>query len=60
VNGQRKARRLFVAKLKGGMDLERLHMVNTICLATQVRLEILKSKAKQFLSQGRIINISVY
>jgi hypothetical protein len=44
----RKARMSFVSKLKQGEDFGRVHMVNSVCLATRVRVDILKVIAKQF------------
>jgi hypothetical protein len=37
-----------VAKLKQGEDFARIHMANSICLATWDRVDILKAIAKQF------------
>jgi hypothetical protein len=39
----KKDRMLFVAKLKGREDFGRIHMVNSVCLAPPVRVDILKA-----------------
>jgi hypothetical protein len=46
----KKARMLFVAKMKSGEDMGKIHMANSVCLATRVRVDILKAMAKQFSS----------
>ena len=48
IDWAKKARQSFVSKLKGGMDLGKVHMANSVCLATRVRVDILKAIAKQF------------
>ena len=43
-----KVRKLFVEKRKGGHDFGRIYMANSVTLATRVRVDIMKSIAKQF------------
>ena len=57
----KKARQLFVAKLKGGADLGRVHMANSVCLATRVRVDVLKAFAKQFSNpEGEQMYVAAY
>jgi hypothetical protein len=44
----KKARSLFVAKLKSGENFGKVHMANSVCLATRIRVDILKTIARQF------------
>jgi hypothetical protein len=44
----RKARSLFVAKMKSGEDFGKIHIANSVCLATRIRVDILKAIARQF------------
>ncbi len=55
-----KARMGFVEK-KAGEDFGKMHMANIVCLATQVRVDILKAIAKQFSrTDGDTMYVSVY
>ena len=57
----KKARMGFVEKKKAGEDFGKLHMANSVCLATRVRVDILKAIAKQFSSaDGETMYVSVY
>ena len=57
----KKARMSFVAKLKQGEDFGRVHMANSVCLATRVRVDILKAIAKQFGGKnGESMFVSAY
>ncbi len=47
-----KIRNTFVTKKKGGEDFGRLHIANSVCLATRVRVDILRAFAKQFGGDG--------
>jgi hypothetical protein len=47
----KKARMWFVAQLKDGEDFGRIHMVNSVCLATWVRVDILKALQNSSQSQ---------
>ena len=49
-----KIRNAFVTKKKGGEDFGRLHIANSVCLATRVRVDILRAIAKQFGGEGGI------
>ncbi len=46
-------RKAFVNKMKGGMQFGRLHIANSVTLATRVRVDILKSIVKQFSIKGK-------
>ena len=57
----KKARMMFVTKLKGGEDFGRVHIANSVCLATRVRVDILKAVAKQFAEpNGNTMYVSSY
>ena len=57
----KKARLNFVNKLKNGEDFGRIHMANSVCLATRVRVDILKAIAKQFSNpEGETMYVSAY
>ena len=57
----KKARMSFVAKIKKGEDFGRIHMANSVCLATRVRVDILKAITKQFGNQnGETMYVSAY
>ena len=47
-----KLRNSFVTMKKGGMDFGRTHISNCVCLATRVRVDILRAMAKQFGEEG--------
>ena len=47
-----KIRNAFVAKKKGGADFGRIHISNSVCLATRVRVDILRGIARQFTVEG--------
>jgi hypothetical protein len=47
-----KIRNAFVAKKKSGEELGRIHIANSVCLATRVRVDILRAYAKQFGVEG--------
>jgi hypothetical protein len=47
-----KIRNTFVTKKKGGEDFGRVHIANSVCLATRVRVNILRAIAKQFGGEG--------
>ena len=47
-----KIRNTFVAKKKSGEDFGRIHIANSVCLATRVRVDILRAFAKQFGVEG--------
>jgi hypothetical protein len=56
----KKARMSFVTKLKQGEDFGRVHMANSVCLATRVRVDIMKAIAKQFGNQNEAMYVSAY
>ena len=56
----KKARMLFVSKMKSGEDMGKIHMANSVCLATRVRVDILKAIAKQFSSTENTMYVSAY
>ena len=57
----KKARMLFVSKMKSGEDMGKIHMANSVCLATRVRVDILKAIAKQFSSKDeKTMYVSAY
>ena len=47
-----KIRNTFVAKKKAGEDFGRIHIANSVSLATRVRVDILRAFAKQFGVEG--------
>jgi hypothetical protein len=47
-----KIRNTFVAKKKAGEDFGRIHITNSVCLATRVRVDLLRAFAKQFGVEG--------
>ena len=47
-----KIRNTFVAKKKGGEDFGRVHIANSVSLATRIRVDILRAFAKQFGEEG--------
>ena len=56
-----KIRNTFVTKKKGGEDFGRVHIANSVCLATRVRVDILRAIAKQFnVEGGEEMYISAY
>ena len=57
----KKARMTFVSKIKQGEDFGRTHMANSVCLATRVRVDILKAIARQFGNQnGETMYVSAF
>ena len=57
----KRARKTFVSKLKNGEDFGRIHLANSVCLATRVRVDILKAIAKQFSKpEGETMFVSAY
>ena len=57
----KKARMLFVAKMKSGEDMGKIHMANSVSLATRVRVDILKAISKQFSSTDeKTMYVSAY
>ena len=47
-----KIRNTFVEKKKGGVDFGKIHIANSVCLATRVRVDILRVIARQFTVEG--------
>jgi hypothetical protein len=47
-----KNRNTFVIEKKAGDDFGRIHIANSVCLATRVRIDILRAFAKQFGVEG--------
>jgi hypothetical protein len=46
-------RKSFVIEMKGGMQFSRLHIANSLTLATRVRVDILKAIVNQFSFKGK-------
>ncbi len=61
VEWAKKARLNFLNKLKNGEDFGRIHVANSVCLGTRVRVDILKAIAKQFSNpEGETMYVSAY
>jgi hypothetical protein len=56
-----KIRNTFVTKKKEGEEFGRVHIANSVCLATRIRVDILRAFAKQYGEEGgRVMYVSAY